>query len=85
VARSGQRNLDSAGKPGEDGMSDLLYPSITETPPYLRSLIVLMMVGADVELIWGREKLARECQGSIAYSSGRVVMTVLTDIGSRRV
>jgi hypothetical protein len=73
------------GNLGEDGMSDSLCPSITEAPPYWRSLIVLMMVGADVELIWGREKLARECPGSIAYPPGRVVVSVLTDIGSRRV
>jgi hypothetical protein len=73
------------GNLGEDGMSDSLCPSITEMSPYSRPLVVLMMVGIDLELIWGREKLARECPGSIASLPGRVVMSVLTDIGSRRV
>jgi hypothetical protein len=73
------------GNLGEDGLSDSLCPSITETPPYLRSLIVLMMVGVDLELIWGSEKLVRECPGSTAYSPEGVVLSVLTDIGSRRV
>jgi hypothetical protein len=73
------------GNLGEDGLSDSLCPSITERPPYLRSLIVFMMVGVDLELIWGSEKLVRECPGSTAYSPEGVVLSVLTDIGSRRV
>jgi hypothetical protein len=73
------------GNLGEDGLSDSLCPLIAETPPYLRSLIVLMMVGVDLELIWGSEKLVRECPGSTAYSPEGVVLSVLTDIGSRRV
>lgn len=56
------------GNLGKDGMSDSLYPSITEMSPYSRSLIVLMMVGIDLELIWGREKLARECPARLRIS-----------------
>ena len=73
------------GNLGKGGMSDSICPSITEMSPHSRSLIVLMTVGIDLDLIWGSEKFARECPGSIAYPPGSVAISVLTDIDSRRV